>query len=180
MKSRKGDKSNFVVRSSANVRRAGKIGLIPFSAFTLLEIVLSLAILAGALAALGEVMRLGDQNAEWASDGTQAALLAESVMSEILCGARLLENVNNAEFDLPADPPWAYSVAVEPTEYTELVVVTVSVVQQLPPELEPARCNLVRWMPDPDYLSAQAAAQEQAAAQSTTSAGSSAQSTTGG
>ena len=36
----------------------------PVRGFTLLEIVLSLAILAGSLAALGEVMRLGDRNAE--------------------------------------------------------------------------------------------------------------------
>ena len=74
-----------------------KLDLSPFLGFSLLEIVLALAILAGALAALGEVMRLGDQNAEAAGDETQAELLAESVMSELVVGARPLENVNGAE-----------------------------------------------------------------------------------
>ena len=41
-------------------------------------------------------MRLGDQNAEAAGDETQAELLAESVMSELMVGARPLGNVNGA------------------------------------------------------------------------------------
>ncbi len=60
----------------------------PLFGFSLLEVVLALAILAGALAALGEVMRLGDENASAAADETRAEMLAESVMSEILVGAR--------------------------------------------------------------------------------------------
>ncbi len=38
--------------------------------FTLLEIILALAILAGSLAALGEVMRMADQNASLTRDET--------------------------------------------------------------------------------------------------------------
>ena len=54
------------------------------SAFTLLEIILSLAILAGSLAALGEVMRLADQNASMTGDETQAQILAASIMDLLL------------------------------------------------------------------------------------------------
>lgn len=123
-----------------------------FCAFTLLEIVLALAILAGALAALGEVMRLADQNAELVEGETQAQVLAESVMAELLSGARALSDVNGAEFNLGTDPQWQYWIALEPTERQELLLVRVTVAQELPPEMQPARYELVRWMLNPDYL----------------------------
>jgi len=131
----------------------------PLFAFSLLEIVLALAILAGALAALGEVMRLGDQNAAAAGDETQAELLAESVMAELVVGARPIANVSGATIALETEPQWVLSIAVEATEFQELVAVRVSVAQQLAPELQPARCDLVRWFPNPDYLPAAAAEQ---------------------
>ena len=59
------------------------------SGFTLLEIILALAILAGSLAALGEVMRLADQNASLTEDETQAQILAASVMDELVAGCRV-------------------------------------------------------------------------------------------
>ena len=56
--------------------------------FTLLEIILALAILAGAMATLGEVMRLADQNATMTEGETQAQILAASLMDEFACGSR--------------------------------------------------------------------------------------------
>jgi len=123
--------------------------------FTLLEIVLALAILAGALAALGEVMRLADQNAELTEGETQAQVLAESVMAELLSGARPLSTVNGAVFNLDTEPRWEYWVALEPTERRELLLMRVAVAQQLPPEMQPARYELVRWVLNPDYLPSQ-------------------------
>ena len=135
--------------------------------FTLLEIILSLAILAGALAALGEVMRLGDQNAALARDETQAQILASSVMDELLAGVRPLSNVNGATLDLPAEPPWVYSIEVtQSPQYLELLVIRVRVEQQLDPRLDPAAFDLVRWVLNPEIAA--------------TSAGSSAKSSTSG
>jgi type II secretion system protein I len=145
--------------------------------FSLLEVVLALAILAGVLAALGEVMRLGDQNATAAADEARAEMLAESVMSEILVGARALGNVSSAVLPLEDDPQWTVSIAVQSTEYQELVAVQVTVAQQLPPEQQPARCDLVRWMPNPDYLPA--TQQSQDSSSSSSSSGSSARSGSG-
>ena len=124
--------------------------------YSLLEVILALAILAGAFAALGEVMRLGDRNAEVARDVTRAEMLAGSVMSELIAGARPLAN-SSAKFNLATEPPWVYSIAVEPTEYIELISVRVSVTQDTAPELDPARCDLVRWLPNPDYVPATSA-----------------------
>lgn len=140
--------------------------------FSLLEVILALAILAGALAALGEVMRLGDQNASAAADEAQAEMLAESVMAEILVGARPLTSVNGAALPLEDDPAWVVSVTVQPTEYVELMAVSVRVAQQLPPAQQPAYCDLVRWVPNPDYLPATA---QQSTQQSSTAADSSTQ-----
>lgn len=125
-----------------------------FFGFSLLEVVLALAILAGALAALGEVMRLADQNAAAATDESQAEVLAESVMSELLVGARPLTAVSNAELGIEAEPPWVLAIAIDQTDYQELVAVHVRVAQQLASQLQPAHCDLVRWFPNPDYLSA--------------------------
>jgi type II secretion system protein I len=122
------------------------------SGFTLLEIILSLAILAGALAALGEVMRAADQNAASSRDETSAQVMASSIMDELLCGFRPLTAVNQAVIDPMIDPPWLYSVVVEDTAYVELVAVRVLVEQQLADQLQPARFELIRWLPNPEYV----------------------------
>jgi type II secretion system protein I len=122
--------------------------------FTLLEIILALAILAGSLAALGEVMRLADQNAAMTRDETQAQILAASIMDELVAGARSLSAVDNAVFDPDWDPQWLYSIAWEPTAYEELIAVRVRVEQQLEARLQPAQFDLVRWLPNPDYIPA--------------------------
>jgi general secretion pathway protein I len=139
-------------------------------AFTLLEVVLALAILAGTLAALGEVMRLGDQNAAAAADESQALMFAESVMAELVVGAR---PIGNASGELPSedDPPWTFAIEIQPTEFQELIAARVSVSQQLAPELQPARCDLVRWLPHPDFVPAIQQATEPAAESDSQSGG---------
>jgi len=141
--------------------------------FSLLEVILALAILAGALAALGEVMRLGDENAAAAADKSRAAMLAESVISEMLVGARPVASVNGAVLPLEDDPPWTASIEVVATEYQELVAVRVTIAQQLPPEQDPARCALVRWIPNPNYIPA-SQQQSSTSGSSSSTAGSSA------
>ncbi len=120
--------------------------------FTLLEIILSLAILAGSLAALGEVMRLADQNASNTRDETQAQILASSVMDELIAGVIPLGAVNQSPAAVESDPPWVYSIVLEQTGYAEMIGVRVLVEQQADPRLQPARFELVRWLPNPDYV----------------------------
>ncbi len=148
----KGDRSIFRRRMGRVQFAHVKNGPVPFSAFTLLEIILALAILAGALAVLGEVMRLADQRASMTEGETQAQILAASVMDELACGARELSVVSQAPLDPDSDPPWLYSVSVENTDLDELVAVRVAVEQQLDARLQPARFEFVRWMPNRDYV----------------------------
>lgn len=152
----------------------------PLFAFSLLEVVLALAILAGALAALGEVMRLSDENAAAAADEARAEMLAESVMSEILVGARAVGNVTGTVLPIEDDPQWVASIEVQPTDYEELVAVRVSVAQQLPAENRPARCDLVRWLPNPDYLPAEVQSSTENSASSSSSGGQTGSSTGSG
>ncbi len=165
--SRKGDRSIFPRRENAHSSIRWKNGPVPFSGFTLLEIILSLAILAGALAALGEVMRLADRNAQLVRDESQAQILASSVMDELLSCSRPMAEINQEAFDYNTDPPWLYSIAFDQTPYVELVLARVRVEQQLPPEQQPAHFELVRWVPNPDYIATDTSQQ------STTSSGSS-------
>lgn len=123
-------------------------------AFTLLEVILALAILAGALASLGEVVRLSGENASAARDLTTAQLLAASKMAEITSGAMELAAAERKSLETETDLPWLYSVDWEPTFEEDLIAVQVTVVQDLPDERHPVKFTLVRWMPDPDAIRA--------------------------
>ena len=119
--------------------------------FSLLEIILSLAILAGALAALGEVMRAADRSASAAEDETRAQILAASVMDELVSGSRELVAAGNAVLNTTDDPPWTCSIELDQSGYDELVAVHVRVRQQMEERLQPAHFDLFRWLPNPNF-----------------------------
>jgi type II secretion system protein I len=139
--------------------------------FSLLEIILSLAILAGSLAALGEVMRQSDRNASLCSDETRAQIIAASIMDELIAGSRPGTAVNRTVYDPADDPPWLYSIAVENTSHAGLVGVRISVEQEIEAQLQPAKYELVRWLMNPD-LAAQSGSQSDAAESSGSSSSS--------
>ena len=121
--------------------------------FTLLEVILALAILAGAIAVVGEVSSLGLRNAQKARDLTHAQLLCESKLAEIVAGLEPLEAQEGTPLGTVEDgsePDWLYSVEVNPTPDTGLVEVRVTVSKDLPAEQRPASFTLVRWMLDPE------------------------------
>jgi type II secretory pathway pseudopilin PulG len=144
--------------------------------FSLLEIILSLAILAGSLAALGEVMRQSDRNASLSSDETRAQIIATSIMDELIAGSRPATAENRTVYDPEDDPPWLYSIAIENTSYAELVGVRVLVEQELEAQLQPAKYELVRWLMNPDFV---AQAQSQAEANASSSSGNRSSSSSG-
>lgn len=151
----------------------------PESGFTLLEIILALAILAGSLAALGEVMRLAGQNAVLTEGETQAQILTASLMDELASGARQLSAVSQASLGLDADPPWVYSIDIQNTQYDQLVAVRVSVEQQLDARLQPAKFELVRWMPNPNYVPPETGDDSSTSSSSASSSGASGASSSG-
>ncbi|MCS7237651.1 MAG: prepilin-type N-terminal cleavage/methylation domain-containing protein [Thermoguttaceae bacterium] len=137
-------------------------------AFSLLEVILALAILGGALAVLGEVARMAMRNAARTRDLAQAQLLCEAKLAEILAGVEPPEPITGAPMETGQVPDWLYSIDVAALDVEGLIEVRVTVEQDLPPEKRPVRYTLVRWMVDPlsvtevDLVAEAEAASEQA------------------
>ena len=130
---------------------------------SLLEVILALAILAGAVAMLGELTRLGNQNAQAARYLTQAQLLCQSKLAEIITGYDLPQSVQLAPFEADVVPGsnWLYSVDVLPTQREGLIVVQVTVEQDAAAaHRRPIVYSLVRWLPDPEYQDSDPAYEE--------------------
>lgn len=121
----------------------------PRGGFSLLEVILALAILGGALAILGEVARMAMRNAARARDLAQAQLLCEGKVAEILAGLEPAEPITGASFQTGQIPDWLYTIDVAPLDVEGLIEVRVTVEQDLPPEKRPVRWTIVRWMVDP-------------------------------
>ena len=117
------------------------------SAFTLLEVILALAILAGAIAALGEVMSIAGRNAADAQAEAQAQLLASSMMDELLSGMTELIGQTRQPLDVDAAIPWVCSVKLVNTNLVGLMSVEVVVEQDVEQQFRPVKYRLVRWLP---------------------------------
>jgi prepilin-type N-terminal cleavage/methylation domain-containing protein len=128
------------------------------SGFSLLEVILALAVLGGAVVVLGEVNRLSLKNAAAARDLSQAQILCESKLTEIVTGITSPTTaVDKASFDstteaLAADDPhWVYSIDSQTPNEPGLIAVRVTVTKNLPAAQNPVSFSLVRWMADPNY-----------------------------
>ena len=131
---------------------------------TILEVILSLALLGGTVAVIGEMARISFQNARIARNLIQAELLAESILAKVRLG--IIEMT--PEFDVPVgaghtnqtdiiqdthavsegnitDARWFYSIEViDITDYLAEIAVTVR--QNVSETPQPVVCRLVRWL----------------------------------
>ena len=120
------------------------------SGLSLLEVMLALAILGGALAAIGELMRIGARNAEIARDLTTAQLLCESTVAELQLGFLPIQSVGPMPVtDLQYQTEWMYTITVQPIDQEGLTSVVVRTEQT--PEFfsRPVSFTVTRWMIDP-------------------------------
>jgi hypothetical protein len=118
-------------------------------------VILAFATLGISIAVLGELIRIGTRNAEYARDMTQAQLLCESKLNEILSGIELPANVLERPLDVgmgTRDTDWTYSVAVQTTSLVGVLSVTVTVSKKMPENERPLATSLVRWVRDPDLV----------------------------
>lgn len=118
-----------------------------FRGLSLLEVMLALAILGGALTVLGMHIRTGARSAAIARDSTTAQLLAESKMAEIASGIILPESV----YQEPADDSgeWLCSVESLPIDQEGLLAIQVLVEQDPAVTSQPISFMLTRWIVDP-------------------------------
>jgi prepilin-type N-terminal cleavage/methylation domain-containing protein len=119
----------------------------PRSAFTLIEVILALVILGGALAILGEVMQLANSSAVDARAETQAQLIANSVMDEIIAGVQEDSPVSRQPLEVVDATRWLYSVETGTSDIEGVYPLVVTVEQDLEARFNPVKFRLVRWMP---------------------------------
>jgi type II secretion system protein I len=153
--------------------RAGKK-----AGFTLLEVILALAILAGAIVVLGEAARMALRNAGIARDLAHAQLLCESKLAEIVTGITPAESTDQTPFDETTtdsieqdEAPWVYTIETDDTDEPGLISVRVTVTRDMPPEKHPVQFSLVRWVPDPNATSSSQNSQSSQSGTSTSGGG---------
>lgn len=137
------------------------------SAFTLLEVVLALAILAGAVAMLGELISYASRNAADAQAETRAQLLASTLMDEMVAGVSEPAQQSRQPLEVDDVVPWVYSVNFERTEVAGLTSVEVLVEQDLEKQFHPVKYRLVRWLPKVPIESAEEDSESTTASEAT-------------
>ena len=119
---------------------------------SLLEVMLATVMLLATVMALSRVAFLAGVNAVGAEDRSQAQLLCQNILQEILAGARPMAEVSPEIFE---GDNWVYMVAIEDVEGLEgvsLARITVQVdrlpdeTARLPTEDEMAGYRLVHWV----------------------------------
>jgi hypothetical protein len=164
--------SQFAIRNSQSTKK---------KAFSILEVILALAILTGAIAVLGEIGHFGFRNAKASQDLTRAQLLCESKMAEFTSGVSIPQAVQGVAFDTidqDSNMPWVYSVDMDQVANQEgLIALRVTVTQNLPGAQRPLSFSLTRWIIDPTITSA---ASTDSTQESTTSASGTGTSSTSG
>lgn len=117
---------------------------------TLLEVILSIAILGLALAMIGELVRLGTRSALAAHELSIAHLLADSRMAEVASGAVPPTAVSSRPCE--EAPEWVYSIEIRRPSQPGLLQVTVTVQQDPSIFNFPISFQLNRFLTDPEYV----------------------------
>lgn len=113
--------------------------------FTLLEVILALAILAGSVAVLGEIMGIAGRHGRDAEAEVRAQLIATSIMDEMLSQVVEPAQLSRQAVDTTDTVPWVYSVNIQNTNVTGLSSIEVIVEQDLEPQFNPLKYTLLRW-----------------------------------
>ncbi|MCO6047594.1 type II secretion system GspH family protein [Aeoliella sp. ICT_H6.2] len=136
-------------------------------AFTLLEVILAIAILAISLGYIGTIISQAFTNSANAVDGLEARIVGQTIIDQLKCGSMQIENAGPMQLsDTEALEDWLVQIMIEPTTVEQLVQVRVLVGRKLDGTEHPA-CELVRWFQDPEYAEQMAVAAASAATAAT-------------
>lgn len=148
-------------------------------AFSLLEILLALAILGGSLAVLSQIAGTGIDAAREARDLVLARVICQSKLSEAMLTGTTPQAVVSTpveDVDSQSLTPFFYSIEVVPGQLEGLLAIRVEVQAMNPDTNTPlVTYSLVRWMIDPalglEEAEAAEKAEAEALAETATSAG---------
>tara|TARA_R110002095_G_scaffold173591_2_gene150966 strand:+ start:11889 stop:12353 length:465 start_codon:yes stop_codon:yes gene_type:complete len=121
------------------------------SGLTLLEVLISLSIFLGALAAISQLIGIGSRAALQAQLRTQAIMKCQSKLAEVLAGVQPMDSVTQAAFE-DEDDNWKWSLDVAPGAYENLFMLTVSVTYSGNSEAVSTSYQLMRQVRDPAML----------------------------
>lgn len=116
---------------------------------SLLEVILSIAILGGAMTVIGQLYYLGYRSALQVRIRSEANILADTVMAELAAGVHELESANGVQ--IPTSPGWTYSIEIQNSLQPGLFLATVIVEKTDEQGSIPLAVSIVRLIPDPDY-----------------------------
>lgn len=119
------------------------------SGLSLVEVLLSIAILGGAMVVISNMYFLAYRSAVRARTINDANILCDTVMAELAAGAIPASSISGQTFQ--DNPEWAYSVEIGSSMQPGLLVATVIVQQADPNVAVPVTVSIVRFLPDPDY-----------------------------
>ncbi len=119
------------------------------SGFSLLEVLLSIAILGGAMVVIGQLVNIGYRSAIEARIRSDANILVDGKMAEVSAGIIELQSVSSSVIE--ENPDWMYSVDVQQAGQLGLLMVMVTVEQTPNSASNPISMSVVRLMPDPEY-----------------------------
>ncbi|MEL7498094.1 MAG: hypothetical protein AAFN77_10820 [Planctomycetota bacterium] len=114
---------------------------------SLLEVILSIAILGGAMVAIGKLYFLGYRSALQTRYRSECNMIADAKMAELAGGVLPLESGGGP---VEENPDWMYTVDVQQSLQPGLLLSTVTVTRTDNSNI-PISISLVRMIPDPDY-----------------------------
>lgn len=111
-------------------------------ALTLLEILIAMAILGGAVTAIQRLNDIGMRSALRAELDNLAAIRCQSMLDSIIAGSLSLPSAGRRV--IAEDPAWSWSAQVSKTSSQGTVLIEVIVERTADPTL--GRCHLGRWV----------------------------------
>lgn len=124
--------------------------------FSLLEVILALAIFVASAAILSRLVLLGIENAEYSREQTEAMMIAEARWAEIEAG--ILDPTAAGTFASPEFPDWQCTIAANIDQTSVLYLVQIEITKPVPPPAQGHTLRLTRlWF---DETLATAASQE--------------------
>ena len=117
---------------------------------SLLEVILSIAILGGSMVVIGQMYNLGYRSALQARFRSEANILVDSVMAELAAGVIPAESANGES--IQGATGWTYSIEIEDSLQSGLFMSTVTVKREGESSILTDGLSIVRFLPDPDYI----------------------------
>ena len=116
---------------------------------SLLEVILSIAILGSSMVVIGHLYNLGFRAARQAQFRGEANLLVDSIMAELAAGVLPAESTGSATIEHA--PNWEYAIEIEDSLQPGLFLAQVIVKRVPESDIMPGGLAIVRFIPDPDY-----------------------------